>query len=191
MAKDKDDLTTDDKFMLLLEALTAHKEQGIGPETLEKLLTANAQQMQKALKPENETHPGISCFSHPEGDQKRPKPPLPYQLFWNNYPTYKFPETETWAEWALYSQLTPGEFTVIRKDGSRMTVTITGERDADQKLTKVTVTFPISREEKWLVPPTYVLLWQLVHPDHPRQRFVEAMQQWLQMTMGTLAEEPV
>lgn len=189
MAKrDGEDLSMDDKFMLLLEALTARKEEGISADTLKELLSGQAQAMQKAMKPENETHPGISVFSHPEGDQKRPKPQLPYQLFWNNYPVYKFPETETWKEWEFYSQLTVGEFTCLRKDGSRMTVTVKGERDADQKLTKVEVTFPISREEKWLVPPTLVLLYQLVHPENPRKAFVEGMQLWLQDTMGA---EPV
>jgi hypothetical protein len=30
----------------------------------------------KAMRPENETHPGISAFSYPEGDRDRPRPEL-------------------------------------------------------------------------------------------------------------------
>ena len=183
-AKRDGELTADDKFELLITALTAKQEAGISKEDLREILAANATAVQKAMKPENERHPGKSVFEHPEGSLKRPKPPLPYELFWNNYPVYKFPETETWREWELYGQLQTGEYTVLRKDGSRMAVKVDGERDADGKLTKVMVSFPVSREEKWLVPPTFVVLWQLVHPDNPRARFVEAMQMWLQNTMS-------
>lgn len=176
-------LTADDKFEMLIAALTQRQDGGISKEDLRSILTetqtATATAMRKAMKPENETHPGISAFSHAEGDAKRPKPALPFQLFWNGYPIHKFPETETWAEWELLSQLTPGEFTVVRKDNSVMNVTVKGDRDATGKLTKVEVQFPVSREEKWLVPPKFVVAYQLVHQGEPRKLFKEAWVRWM------------
>src|SRR5688572_1409437 len=104
MAKtdDADKLTTDDKFELLIQALMTRKDDGLDKDALREILAENTAATQKALKPENTNHPAISAFSYPEGDRQKPKAPLPYQLFWNNYPAYKFSETEAWYEWELY-----------------------------------------------------------------------------------------
>lgn len=153
--------------------------------------TAVAKTMQKAMKPENQTHPHISAFSYPEGDIAKKKATLPFEFFYNGYPCHMFPETEHWREMELMAQVTPGEFTVVRKDGTLMAVTVKGERDANHTLTKVSVEFPVTREEKWLVPPKTVLLYQLVHSDHPRKRFLEAMQEHLILMMGDDAQVAV
>lgn len=142
------------------------------------LVTAKA--MQKAMKPENDTHPDISCFTHPD----HPKGDLPFQCFYNGYPCHMFPETEHWREWELMKQLTPGEYTVLRKDLSLMAVSVKGERDANQKLTKVEVIFPISRAEKELVPAKTVLLYQLVHDGPPKKKFLKAMNEYMQILIG-------
>lgn len=172
-----------DQFERLIAALTSRQSAALDKDTLREILTETAQisasSMQRALKPENDTHPGISSFSYPEGDVARPRPTLPYEFFWNNYPVHKFPETQHWRELELMMQVQPGEFTVLRKDGTRMQVSVRGERDADGKITKLMVEFPVSREEKFLVPPMSVLLYQLVHPDNPKKRFVEAMKEHL------------
>jgi hypothetical protein len=178
------ELTSDDKFDLLISALTQKQAGGITKEDLASILEANSKTMQKALKPENDTHPGKSVFSHPEGDIAKPKGDLPFQFFYNGYPCHMFPETETWREWELMKQVVPGEFTVMRKDGTVMKVVVTGERDALGKTTKLDVQFPVSREEKWLVPPKSVVLYQLIYPDNPRKRFMEAMQEHLQLIFG-------
>lgn len=175
-----------DQFERLLAALA--QKPALDKDSLKDILTETAQisasTMQKALKPENDQHPGISAFSYPEGDVAKPRPVLPYELYWNNYPVHKFPETQHWRELELACQLTPGEFTVLRRDGSKMIVTVAGEKNADGKLTKLTVTFPVSREDKALVPPMAVVLYQLVHPDNPKQRFVEAMTEYLKVVVA-------
>jgi hypothetical protein len=185
---DEKELTVDDKFELLIAALTQRKDGGLSKDDLREILAETqktaANAMQKALKPENETHPHISVFSYPEGDIAHPKGDLPFQFFYNAYPCHKFPETEHWREWELMKQVKPGEFTVVRKDGSVMGVSVKGEYDANQTLTKVSVEFPVSREEKWLVPPKSVVLYQLVYPDNPRKRFLEAMHEHLNLIMG-------
>lgn len=186
MAKKDDgaELTNDDKFELLIQALMAQKDTGITADTLKDLLAGQATAMQKALKPENASHPGISAMSYPEGDRAKSREHIiPHEFFYNQFPVHKFPETHHWRELELAAKVEPGEFRVIRKDASDMTVTVTGDRDTRGHLTKVSVTFPISREEKWLVPPMSVVLYQLVSKDSPKKRFLQAMTEHLSMMM--------
>ena len=188
MARTSDtELTPDDKFDLLIQALMAQQSKGIDKDTLQEILASNSTAVQKAMKPENETHPGKSVFSYPEGDIARPRPVPAHEFYYNNYPMHKFPETEHWRELELACEVVPGTYTVFRRDGSRMSVEVKGERNADGKLTKVSVEFPVSREDKALIPPKSVVLYQLLHNEHPKKAFVEAMTEHLQMVMG--AEE--
>lgn len=187
MAKDTGETataTTDDKFLMLLEVLSK-QQAGVTAEALREILAANATSVQKAMRPENDTHPGISAFSHPDGDHAHPKPPLPFEFYFNQYPVHKFPETETWDEWALAAQVVPGTYTVIRNDLSKMTVEVKGERNADGQITKMEVIFPVLRSEQSLVPPREVFLYQLIHNENPKQAYLEAMQRRLTRMAGS------
>lgn len=175
----KTELSVDDKFELLIQALAQRQDTSITPEMLKEILAHQATAVQKAMKPENAEHPGLSVFSHPEGDKAHPKPPLPFELIDNGYPVHQFPETETWRAWGMYAQLQPGEYSVIRKDGTVMAVTITGERDANGKVTKLLMKYPILREERGLVPPKTVMLAQLLRPENTKAAFLEEMHQQL------------
>lgn len=150
---------------------------------------ATAKAMQKAMRPENETHPGISAFSYPEGDRARPRVTLPFEFFLNGYPCHKFPETEHWRELELMAQVKPGVFTVLRRDGSLMKVDVEGTKDANGTVTRIEVKFPITREERWLVPPKIVLLHQLVHQDADNLQalFLESMTEYMRLTMARAA----
>lgn len=149
--------------------------------------TATAKAMQKAMKPENTNHPAISAFSYPEGDVAHPKTELPFEFLYNGFPLHKFPETQHWRELELAAQVQPGEYTVLRKDASVMKVTVKADRDADGKITKLDVSFPVSREDKATIPPQAVVLYQLVHPENPRKAFVESMNEWLSLTVWAAA----
>ena len=149
--------------------------------------TATAKAMQKAMKPENEFHPDINAFSYPEGERARPKVKTPYAVFYNGYPASKFLETQHWRECELMAQVQPGQFSVLRRDGTKLDVTVTAERDADGKITKLDIRFPVSREEKFLVPPMMSVLYQLVHQDNPRQRFIESMNEFMTLTLWSAA----
>lgn len=183
---------SEDQFAQLLQVLAAGRDRGNGLDTetlktaLEGAALLSAQTMRKAMRPENETHPGVSVFSYPEGDVARPKKIPPFAFFYNGYPCSKFMETEHWREVELMNDVQPGEFTVIRMDGSKMTVSVTAERDADGQITKMHVLFPVSREEKSLVPPKATVLYQLVHAGTkaPKVLFVEGLNEWLQLTLG-------
>lgn len=187
---------TEDQFSRLLAvmAATAKPDGAFDLAALKEVLATTslqtAQAMQKAMKPENQEHPGKSAMSYPEGDVARPRPVLPFEFWYNNYPCHMFPETEHWRELELMVGVTPGRFTTIRRDGSLMHVDVRAERDANQTVTKLFVEFPIAREEKGLIPPKAVVLYQLLHPEHPKRAFVQAMQEYLLMMLGT-EDEPL
>lgn len=195
MAKEKDELTADDKMLLLLEALVQQKQhaQPFDMDALKEVLAqtsqATAQAMQKAMKPENTDHPGVSAFSYPEGDKAHPKAVPPYELWYFQYPMHMFPETEHWKEMELACQVQPGEYTVLRKDESSMRIVVTAESNGDGKITKLRIGLPegagISREDKWLMPPKTVLLYQLVHANEgtPKRVYLKAMQEYLLSTL--------
>lgn len=154
--------------------------------------TATAKAMHKVANRSNDEHPGISAFSYPEGDVARPKVALPFEFYYNAYPVHKFPETEHWRELELAAQVTPGEYTVLRKDTSKMTVKVKGTKDADGKIEKLEVTFPVTRAEAALVPPKSVLLYQIVNSHKtPKRAYLEAMQEYLQHMLGSEADEAV
>ena len=177
------------QFQQLLAALAAKPSTSLDAESLQAILKdtaeGTAKAMQKAMRPENSEHPGLSVFSHPLGDKLMPKPPLPYELSWNGYPVNKFPETETWSEWMAQSNIPGrGEYTVLRLDGSKMKVTVTTETDADGKPTKVLVSHPIAREDKDKIPPKTVILAQMQDKDNPRAAFLKSMQAQLAELFG-------
>jgi hypothetical protein len=181
-----------EQFNQLLAVLAQNKSTGgIDMDALKEVLastaTGTAQAMQKAMKPENQDHPGRSCFSYPEGDKAKAKPVLPHAFFYNNYPFHMFPETQHYRELELAALVQPGVFTVMRKDFTPMQVEVKGDRDGDNQLTKVMVEFPVSREDKWKIPPQIVVLYQLVYNDAPKKRFVEAMNEYMAMFMGVEA----
>jgi hypothetical protein len=141
--------------------------------------------MQKALKPENSAPPLHSALSYPEGDRDKPREKiLTKPVFLNGFPLHKFPEASHWWELELAEQVTPGTYRVIRKDGSDMTVEVKGETDPKGTVTKISIEHPISREDKNQIPPVPVLLYQLVYPDAPQKRFVEAMHLYLDLMVG-------
>lgn len=148
--------------------------------------TATARAMQKAMRPENERHPGLSVFSHPDGDLKKPKDGLlKYEVWYLNYPMHMFPETETWRELELVAQVEPGEYTIVRKDRSTMRMEVTCERDGFGKISRLFIGLPkdgrIDRQDKWLLPAKTVVLYQMIHhaAGTPQQVYLRAMQEYL------------
>jgi hypothetical protein len=184
----KDELTTDDKFAMLIQALTQRQEQGISAETLKELLAGQAENMRAAEERENKRPPLHSSLAYPEGDRDKPRENiLTKQVFLNGFPLHKFPEASHWWELELAEQVKPGTYRVIRKDGSDMTVEVKGETDPKGVLTKISIEHGISREEKNQIPPVPVLLYQLVYNDAPQKRFVEAMHLYLDLMVGAAA----
>jgi hypothetical protein len=184
MAKDgQSDITSDD-IKALIAALMAKQEQGISPETLKAILSSTSVATMKALRPQNEDPPKISCFNA-KGDRDFPRENiLKHEFFYVSQPIHKMTDTHMVRELELAAQVVPGEYTILMKDGSVKTVTVTGERNAKQELTKVTVHMPVSKDEKWTVPPMLVVMYQLASKEPPRARFMAAMNEFMQITLG-------
>lgn len=179
----REETVSEDKFEKLIELLTlqAQAAQPMTPETLKAIMAETGTAMHKALKPENDSHPGISAYSYPEGDRAKSREHiLTKDFYYNGFPVRKFWETHHWRELELAEAVQPGTFTVLRTDGTPMIVDVKGERNANGDLTKVDVVFGISREERHYIPPMSVVLYQLVHTDNPKKRFMEAMTEHLQ-----------
>jgi hypothetical protein len=164
---------TQEQFAQLLSAVrdTGNVEQTNRLEQiLLKTAEVSAQTMKRALKPENETHPGISVFSYPEGDVSKPRPALPFQLFWNNFPIHKFVEQHHWYELQLFSQLTPGEYHVsLANDEGAQPITVKADYDANRQITKLDVIAAgMDRNTARSAPPIAVWAYQMIHSDRPR-----------------------
>lgn len=170
---------TQDQFQQLLAAVGGAK--GLDAETLEAIMrrTAenSAQAMQKALIPENAHHPGISAFSYPEGDRARPRPTLPFELYWKGFPIHREPKLSAWWELEQFVHLKPGNYTCSKRDGSALRVTVTAQYGADgETVERLTVDFPCDREMRPMIAPPYVMAYQMTHAQLPaRESFVEAM----------------
>jgi hypothetical protein len=177
-------LTSDEKFELLLEAFMAKKDT-LTPETIRELLAGQATAMQKALKPENAQAPLISSLSYPEGDTARPRDQiLKHEFYWNHFPVHKFPEAHHYRELELAALVKEGEYRTVRRDGSDMAVKVTADKNAKGDTTAIRVEFPVTRDDKSLVPPMLVVLRQLAYPGEPRKQFVEGMAEYFNFVMG-------
>jgi len=101
---------------------------------------ANALAQKQVLRPENETHPGISVYSYPEGDVKRPRPRLKCRMFWLAEEVAH--DVSTAQELELFNQIQPGRYKCERPDGSPLRVDVTAEvDDVTGKPSKLTVWF--------------------------------------------------
>jgi hypothetical protein len=164
---------TQDQFTALLAAVTQPANAGLDAAKLREILLetsqVSAQAMKRAMKPENDTHPGKSVYSYPEGDAAKPRPVLPHELYWQGFPVHQYPETQHWLELELLARLQPGEYFVSKanNEGAHK-ISVRGERDATSKLTKIVVeNDKIGRDEMRAAPPQAVWIYQMLHPDRP------------------------
>lgn len=75
--KSKDEASVSNDMAALIAAFTESiKGVALQPEQIKELIAGVAHGTQKALRPENQVHPHVSVYSHPEGDIARPKPTL-------------------------------------------------------------------------------------------------------------------
>lgn len=126
--------------------------------------TANAETIKAALAdattmarqpiPENQIDPGISVYSHPDGDLKTPRTALRCPMFLGVYdeegktqPAFEIPEaTSTEQERCLLNALTPGEIRVERNDGVSGICRVVEKRDDLGQATRLVIAVP----QTWL-----------------------------------------
>lgn len=139
---------------LLVMFLEQGQKNQFTPDTLnavlEKVGMSTALGMQKAVRPENDQHPGISAFSYPEGDVKRKKPDLVRDVYFN----YHKENVE---------QLTPQEilaYNSIDKDyeqrGGQLSAVI---KMRGRKREELHITLPVKdMDHRFNAPPSLLLL---------------------------------
>ena len=176
---------TPDQFAQIIAAMTS---QGFNKDDLREILSesqkATATMVDRVANPSNKVHPGKSAMSYPEGDVARPRPRVEHSLFWNGYPQHKFQEELHWSELELFVQLKAGEYDCMQKDGrTSHKVSVKVQRDANERVERMDVTFPVLREYKERIPPLYVWLYQMVHADtmKPRQSFMKGMASYIDL----------
>lgn len=175
-----DGYTPEDVLELAQLAASRGKTEAFTKDDLAAVLADNTQSMRKALKPENETHPNRSHY-HPGGG---PIPSLPYECYYNNFPVHKALETHHDRERELCAMVQPGVYRILRKDFSDMTVTARADTTPNGVVTKLLIEFPVTREEKALIPPMHVVLYQMVHPElPPKQRYLQAVNEHMEATL--------
>lgn len=167
---------TDAQFDRLIQALTAQKSGGLDADTLKTILQESAKATQKAMRPENEAHPGISDFN-PEGERDNPNPQLECDTYYRGFPIHKSWETHTRQELSLLNEVQGGVFTVLRKDFQPMRVEVAVDRDPAGKSIKKEVKFDVSREERHYIPSMVSVLLQAVNREQltPKQAYIQAM----------------
>jgi len=169
---------------LLLEKLGAPQASAFDAkqlaDILEKTGLNTAAAMQKAMKPENAFHPGVSCYSYPEGDRERPRPKLKCKMTWVSADLD--PETLHWYELELLNQATPGDFHVTNADQSQTTLNIRPEADTTTgRLDKLHFSFPVRDGQSRNVSPMSV--WLL---EAQGLSYMEAMVKWLSVMAADL-----
>lgn len=165
---------------LLFERLGAATPQ-MDPAQLAEILKATglttAAAMQKALKPENAQHPGISCFSYPEGDLAKPRPELKCKMSWVGAPIDSGNNgTMHWFELELLNQVAPGVYTVTNADMTLTQLTVEGTRDPAGAIESLAFRFPLKNSEKNNVSPMAVWLLEALG-----RSYMDAMSEWLRV----------
>lgn len=163
---------TQEQFTQLLAAIkqSGNAEQTSNLETiLLKTAEVSAQNMKRALKPENEQHHGKSIYAYPEGDLAKPRPELGFEFYWNGFPVHKFRDIHHWYELELMAQLQPGEYRVsLANNEGTQKVSVKADRDANGKIERMDVKAEgMSRDVARSAPPTAVWLYQMLHADQP------------------------
>lgn len=96
--------------------------------------------------PENRQSPGISVYSYPEGDLKRPKPPLKCKTFWCG--REETMETLTPMEIEWLNKLEPGTYKVTKTDGGRIDFKVRVKRADSGALEEMAIVFPCNGEHR-------------------------------------------
>lgn len=149
-------------------------------EILQKTGMNTAAAMQQALKPENANHPGVSCYSYPEGDYKRARPHLKCKMTWVSADLDR--ETLHWYELELLNQCEPGDYRVTNADQSQTTLNIRPEMDSTTgRLDKLHFSFPVRDGQSRNVSPMSV--WLL---EAQGLSYMEAMVKWLSVMAADL-----
>lgn len=125
----------------------------------------NAKANRRALRPENERHPGVSVYNPSGGTWPKPK----CKLIWIAEPVDQDHQS-TVEEIELFNELQPGDYTCTRSDGTKMRVKVSAERsDIDNSILKLTVWFDTRDHLRHNLPPKTAMLREMLAQQKERQ----------------------
>lgn len=134
--------------------------------------TMIAEAQERAANPSNKIHPGISVYSYPEGDVKRPRPDFKCEMYWLGYPAGL--DNTTAEEMELMNQAEPGDYNFRRTDGGLEKFVVTAHRDAGGKPTRLLFSIPdYSNRAAWPDNPT--ILRQALRIKSPQELELEKL----------------
>lgn len=148
---DEPDAMTKSEFLVAMQQLIAAIKTTDDPASKERAIIeaerlALEQERLKREMPENKQSPGISVYSYPEGDLKRPKPDLKCRMFWVGYPLTT--ETLTPREVELLNRLEAGEFRVTKTDGTPIPFRVAAKHNDRMQLEELAISFPCKGEHR-------------------------------------------
>lgn len=158
--KDDADETATLSMTDLVAALKAAT--GNDDESMKRRADFEAEARKRLDEIENKTHPGISVYSHPEGDRAHPKDPLKCLMSWVGYPLRE--ETLTPAEIEWLNRAKPGTYRFTRTDGSTETLTVTPKYALDTTLEKIDFHFACKGDKKHNLPAMATMLREVFGP---------------------------
>jgi hypothetical protein len=120
---------TIDQLKSLMESA---KTPSMSPEQIADI-AANA--AAKAKMPENKQHPGVSVFSHPEGELKRPKAKLKCRMFLGGAPIEN--STIDPQEVESLNKITPGFYRVEATNGATSIVEVRGQMNSNREVERM------------------------------------------------------
>ena len=118
----------------------------------EQIADISANAAAKAKMPENKQSPGISVYSYPEGELKRPKPKLKCRMYFGSYPIEAVTCTPTEIE--SLNRMTPGAYRVQKTDGAYSVVEVRGQINANHEIERLWILTPAEDEGKNNYGPT-------------------------------------
>jgi hypothetical protein len=132
---------------------------GNDEESMRRRAVFEAEAHQRLTKRENETHPGKSVYSYPEGDVERPKPTLKCKMYWVGYPIAE--EQVTPEEIQALNTARPGEFQFTKTDGAQSTLTVKSKTGTDGTLEQMEFLFPCRGDNRHNLPSMTAMLRQV------------------------------
>lgn len=129
-----------------LAAVQAQAAQGTDMSQALDKLSQTMGEMSNRMRPENPSHSGVSVYSHPEGDFKRPKAPLKCEMTWVGIPCTL--ETLTPAEVDALNKLEPGDYMVTKGNNERIPFTVAAKRKQNGSLAELSIMFPAKGDQK-------------------------------------------
>lgn len=153
-------------FEQLKELIAAGKSEPISAAQIADI-AANA--AAKAKMPENRVSPGISVYSHPEGERDHPKAKLKCRMYLGACPIEGV--TCTPAEIDALNALEPGLYRVEKTDGSKAVLEVRGQWNANKDLERLWLVIPKDDENKNAYPGLVALSQQC---NDPANRVVAA-----------------